>query len=1224
MIHYQCSRCGQKIRARDEWVGRVAKCPRCGQASVVAREAATPAPAAAPAPKAAPPAPDPEEMESVLFNPAALGSGPGSNTALDRPGESREDTAAPKTPSAPPLPPTLEGAARLSVIRYRCPACLQKLFAPAGTSGKKGKCARCGVFSEIPAASGTAAPAAPPPSGQLTEHEPDEMESVLYNPAPGGRPSGPSGPPSGDARKAALRAADYQILGELGRGGMGVVYRAREVGLGRVVALKMILAGAHAGAEMKARLRREAEAVARLQHPNIVQLFRVGELDGHPFVALEFIDGGSLDKKVEKKPLPPLQAAQIVETLARTMHHAHQCGVIHRDLKPSNVLLARSARPEAVRIGNARDDPERYELKITDFGLAKQVEDTSGATVSGAILGTPSYMAPEQASGKSNSVGPAADIHALGAILYELLTGRPPFLAATSMMTLAQLLVQDPVPPRRWQPQLPPDLETICLKCLEKDPARRYPSAAALADDLRRYQSGEPIVARPVSLWQRGLKWARRRPAAAALVLVLLLSAASLVSVGLWYNARLSKTLTQERQARRAQALAEVDALLRAQSSEVPAILRRLPDTYDDVLPRLRELWERPDLPERQRLRVGLALLPVDEAPVARLYEGMLQAEPHEMLLIRDALLPHREKLAPQLWQIADDPATAPQRRFRALVVLAAFDPDDARWPKAAGSLVEPWQAENVMYLGLWTEALRPVRLHLLGPLGLAFRDRDNAERRKWATTILVDYAADQPKELVDLLLDADVQQYALLWPGVEAHRDRALAPLNAVLDREGRPQKEEAWEALARRQAQAAVTLYRLGQPERLWPRLQFRPDPRVRTYLIQRLGLLGVDPRPLVQRLEKEEDVSARRALILALGEFGPEQLPEGVRRPLVERLLDSYRTDPDPGLHAAIGWLLGHAKEGPEKRKLDWGQAEALRRIDQELKGKPAGGRRWFVDGQGQTLVLVPGPVEFQMGSPEDERGRKKDEGPQHLCRIPRSFAVADRKVTWRQFDEFLKGNRGLKWKPRDEAFKADPDAPVLSVDWYVCAQYCRWLSEREKLPETEMCYPPIADIEKARNDGTPLKLPANYLKRTGYRLPTEAEWEYACRAGSVSARFFGAADDDLALPYAWCKANSRERPWPVGQKRPNDLGLFDVYGNALERCQQVHGPYPSSSDGKPIDDVEDGTPITPALKVVMRGGGPFRTPPGALRSAARRTDTAIDDEPSFSLRVVRTVR
>ncbi|HEX8202840.1 MAG TPA: protein kinase, partial [Isosphaeraceae bacterium] len=316
-----------------------------------------------------------------------------------------------------------------------------------------------------------------------------------------------AGPPALVAIPGAPKVDGYEIHDELGRGGMGIVYKARHVALNRLVALKMALPGVTVAPEAQERIRLEAEAVAHLQHPNIVQIYEAGSQDGRRYFSLEFVPGGTLARKLGGDPQPSDAAARMVRTLARAVHAAHGRGVVHRDLKPANVLLAEDGTP-----------------KIADFGLAKRLDVAEGLSLSGEVKGTPSYMAPEQAAGKTREVGPAADIHALGAILYKMLTGRPPFKAATIEATLAQVIDQEPVPPGRLLPRLPRDVETICLKCLEKDPSRRYATAEALAEDLRRFLDGEPIVARPVGAAARALKWARRRPAEAALVAVLTLA----------------------------------------------------------------------------------------------------------------------------------------------------------------------------------------------------------------------------------------------------------------------------------------------------------------------------------------------------------------------------------------------------------------------------------------------------------------------------------------------------------------------------------------------------------------------------------------------------------------------------------------------------------------------------------------------------------------------------
>ena len=278
---------------------------------------------------------------------------------------------------------------------------------------------------------------------------------------------------------------DYEILAEVGRGGMGIVYRVRQRGLNRIVALKMLLPGALASGDELRRFFTEAEATAGLQHPNIVTIHEVGEADGCHFFSMDYIEGSSLSQRLKAGPVPGRTAARYVQTVARAMHHAHRHGILHRDLKPGNILLDREDQAH-----------------VTDFGLAKRLGSDSGHTRSGSVLGTPGYMAPEQAAGKVKDLGPATDIYGLGAVLYECLTGRPPFQAATAVDTVMQVLEREPVPPTLLNPNVEKDLETICLKCLDKDPTRRYASAEALAEDLRRYLDGEPISASSVNVFE--------------------------------------------------------------------------------------------------------------------------------------------------------------------------------------------------------------------------------------------------------------------------------------------------------------------------------------------------------------------------------------------------------------------------------------------------------------------------------------------------------------------------------------------------------------------------------------------------------------------------------------------------------------------------------------------------------------------------------------------------
>jgi serine/threonine protein kinase len=372
------------------------------------------------------------------------------------------------------------------------------------------------------------------------------------------------------------RVPGYEVLEILGQGGMGVVYKARQLALGRLVALKMLLAGPHARPEQRARFRTEAEAAARLRHPHVVQIYEVGEHQGQPYFAMEYVDGDSLAQRLAGTLLPARQAAELTATLADAVHAAHQQGIVHRDLKPANILIADCR----LQIADCKNGPDQFAIcnlqsaiKVTDFGLARRLDDAAaGPTQSGAILGTPSYLAPEQAAGKTHTVGPAADVYALGAILYEMLAGRPPFQGESTLETLDQVRTQEPVPPSQLRPKVPRDLETICLKCLQKEPARRYGSADELAADLRRFLAGQPICARPTPHWEKAVKWARREPALAGLLAVSGLATASLLGLWLGFTIQLraerNHAVALEQEARKNLALAEQQRRLAEQNQQ--------------------------------------------------------------------------------------------------------------------------------------------------------------------------------------------------------------------------------------------------------------------------------------------------------------------------------------------------------------------------------------------------------------------------------------------------------------------------------------------------------------------------------------------------------------------------------------------------------------------------------------------------------------------------------
>ena len=405
----------------------------------------------------------------------------------------------------------------------------------------------------------------------------------------------------------------------------------------------------------------------------------------------------------------------------------------------------------------------------------------------------------------------------------------------------------------------------------------------------------------------------------------------------------------------------------------------------------------------------------------------------------------------------------------------------------------------------------------------------------------------------------------------------------------------EDEKETLAKRQANAAVALLKMGTPEKVWPLLKHSPDPRVRSWIIHKLGPMGADPGAIVKRLEEEPDVSIRRALILSLGEFGEQALVAGERTSLTEKLRDSYRNDPDPGLHAAAEWLLRQWKQDEWLKQIEqeWvknrqQQEQRLQHIGQELangKAKP----QWYVTGQGQTMVVIPGPVEFLMGSPATESHRFDYENL-HRKRIGRTFAIAAKAVTVEQFLRFRKDDYMRQYAPT-------ADCPMHWISWYTAAEYCNWLSKQEGLPENEWCYEPKKDGKY--DEG--MKMSPDFMKRSGYRLPTEAEWEYACRAGALTSRYYGDCEE-LLPKYGWYMKNSSDRSWPVGSLKPNDFGVFDMQGNVFTWCQDRYTSYISGQGGKATEDIGDASPPLDKVSRVLRGGG-FLYQPWNLRSAYR---------------------
>jgi formylglycine-generating enzyme required for sulfatase activity/tRNA A-37 threonylcarbamoyl transferase component Bud32 len=1022
---------------------------------------------------------------------------------------------------------------------------------------------------------------------------------------------------------AAGKRGRFTPLRQHAQGGLGTVSVAFDETLRRQVALKEIRPDRRGNAHLRRRFLTEAEITGQLEHPGVVPVYALEEdADGQPYYAMRFVQGRTLAEAIQayhRQPTPLAFHALLKRfvDVCQTVAYAHSRGVIHRDLKPANVMLG-----------------DFGETLVVDWGLAKRVRgspgtkaeeapetaragsDAGGAsaealTEAGQVLGTPAYMSPEQAEGQSDGVGPATDIYALGAILYEVLTGQPPYRGAGLGAVLTQVRRGSPPAPTHVRRGVPRALAAVCLKAMARSPADRYPGAGEVAREVERWLADQPVTAYREPLPVRLARWTRRHrtPVAVAGFVLLTLIGAAVIG-GLVVN----------REQDRSRALAQVDALPNAAAASVPALLADLAAHRDTVRPGLLAKWQDPTLSHGQLLRVGLALADDAEVRAQLLTLAPTAADPHEVLLVRNALAPYAGEVTPLMWTLVAEPSMPPRERFCLLAILASMDPDSDRWPAQAANVVSALVRENVLFIGGWAEALRPVGGQLIPPLADVFRDANRPElERGLATGLLAEYAADQPEMLADLLTDADVKQFAVLYLRFKDQEDRGLRVLTGEVDRRV-PEEATASdkERLAKRQANAAVALLRMGHAEKVWPLLKHSPDPTVRSYLIHRLGPLGADAGAIVEQLGREGDVTIQRALVLSLGpeEFGEQTWTLEGKQPLVEQLQGMYCTAPDPGLHAAAEWLLRQWKEEAWIRETDEALAadkdKRLQDIKHDLLQERENARpKWYVNGQGQTMVVIPSPGEFLMGSPVSGAGSLQRREQLHRRRIGYSYAIAAKPVTVEQFLRF----REDEYSPEIAPTK---DCPMHAVSWYMAAEYCNWLSKREGIPEGDWCYEP--NKEGKYEDG--MRLAPDYRKRTGYRLPTEAEWEYSCRAGASTSRYYGASEH-LLTKYGWYWQNSRFRSWPVGSLKPNDLGLFDMHGNVWCWCQDLFKEYPETKGQEAADVMEDTLMVTNDQERVLRGGS-FDRPPPFVRCAWRDWNHPWNRFSRLGFRATRTIR
>lgn len=993
----------------------------------------------------------------------------------------------------------------------------------------------------------------------------------------------------------------YELLGVVALGGMSTIYKAIHLALNRQVAIK-VMADPFPSKPSRHRFAREAQSIARLTHANIVGVFDVGEIAGLPFLVLEFVDGGALSDHYRGHIVAPRDAAKFVSVLARAIQHCHDRGIIHRDLKPGNILLQHTAAPLSRTLAAETPPPlHSWTPKVTDFGLSKLQtgEADSHATRAGAILGTPAYMSPEQAAGDAEHIRSSTDIYSLGTILYELLTGRPPFQGHTPLDVVQQVVRDHPIAPSRLTRGLPITIETICLKCLSKQAEKRYLSCDELADDLERYLANEPIAARPPTALEKALSWVRHYPVRSSL----LGAAAVVLMVGILALNAHAQLLRQSR----------ADELVRSlTTAETGRVMSILDSLHRDVAEARHALAATP-MPvsgSSSPFHLQFAKTYFGLTDQGELLSRVPTALPAELELLRELPSGLTSLSQQQLWKEIADPQGSPHSRLRIAATLAKAAPGDPRWHDLAGSIATGALREPIFDTPRWTGLLHPIREALRQPLEAVLKSGQarNGEALA-AASILADHFADSPEYLARLAIDSSIDYYPVLRAKLPDHDPSVLTALHDTyrspftIKPPPKGEKQSSPAVLnhlkhsldhARRRCMSAITLAHLGEPQALRELLRASPEPTARSYAIEWIAPAKLPLQWLLQCLAESTDPAIRRSCVLALGQFNRSALGEHRVSQTIDAVDEAAMTQSDAGLQSAVAWLRQRWQLPASQLSID-GAAKARQqgpRVDQPS----------WTNSQGQVFVTVK-PMPCQLGSFDWQEEHEYDE-QRRAAQVDQPFAMNRYEVTVAEMQRFRKNFRN------NSRYSPEPRSPVGNVTFYDAAAYCRWLSEQEGIAEDQMCFPPIDQIKPG------MSLPENYLERTGYRIPTEDEWELACRAGTTGSFCFG-LDSQLMPLYGTSVFKPIMGTEVVGTGKPNDWGLFDMHGNVREWCVNVYHATGSQRrfDSKMLT-VDNGS------RRITRGGA-FGDIPLSSRSSRIGADPPTVQYAIIGLRCVRTL-
>ncbi len=868
----------------------------------------------------------------------------------------------------------------------------------------------------------------------------------------------------------------FRLLERIGSGGFGTVWKAVDSELNRVVAIK--IPHAQSLDPTFQRFEKEARVLAKLSHPNVVRIFSVEREKDVVFIVTDFIEGVSLAKALSGVSLDFVSSADLCATIADTLQFAHDAGIIHRDVKPANVLLDINGNPY-----------------LTDFGMARDLDVDTGLTETGLVFGTPSYMSPEQARGDGKWADARTDIYSLGVILFQLLTSDLPFRGSHQVL-MNSILYDEPRNPRSLDRQIPPDLDTICRKCLEKDPARRYGSAALLAQDLRSWLQGRPISARPVSRIERGIRWCKRQPLVAGLLGSILLLSISVFSIVTW----LWQSAVAANHDRR---MAQVNTLLTAEPSSVSILLQQISADADEaVLSCLRRHADDVTLAPHKRLRMQESLLKYDTHRLAVIVESLLEAPVDEVPHVIESLEALSFLSQPLIAQRLSMQSGKPSDLLRLASALVRINPSDPLLAEYAAPIAVALCKDEPPNVVKWSEILLPMAFMLRDPLMQTLRSSDVNPSLEVVQAISTLFK-NSPSELLELLPKARPDHFRMIVGLLDGHRDEVRKLLTGYIaeseakNRDGTITFEEARSAaiycLASISLELEYTSMGLLNPGK---------SGAARHHLIVLPSRLGLDPNLLLRRLMNTSDPFEASGYLLALGQFKSVKSARQWKDDIVDVAKLRFLNDPDPSVHSAAEWSLRQ-----------WVGESAIANISKSIESRvPSRDRRWFIHPEGFTfLIFDVDATKIDRGSPSNNR-----------------FAISSSEVSCQQI---------ARWSPlhMSAASSKTPTHPAGLLSGIDARRYCEWLSAKESLSSEK------GNIERL-GEKSPGRL------RT-YRLPTDSEWTIAARSGTSGLNFIGTNTDSLCS-YAWLAENSVARTHATRSLMPNPFGCFDIIGNVSE--------------------------------------------------------------------------